>query len=238
MESKTNLIWIDVNYDNKENTSYLKEFKKIKTLKIKCFKDNDEAIKYIKAIKFEETTIIISGSLYTKFIEKFKENITDIYIIPKIVVFTKNKEDFIKYNGKNLDDSQFYFLGGVQLFFDDIKDFLLKPLTKKALNIENEENIFLTNCNAIFKPLNAFRKESTFNLTFEYIDCKEKLFYPLLYKSLIEMTKTDKIDIFTESLYNKYSESNTSIKKLLITIKNILNIPLELLSKYYARYIL
>ena len=171
----------------------------------------------------------------SKFIEKFKENITDIYIIPKIVVFTKNKEDFIKYNGKNLDDSQFYFLGGVQLFFDDIKDFLLKPLTKKALNIENEENIFLTNCNAIFKPLNAFRKESTFNLTFEYIDCKEKLFYPLLYKSLIEMTKTDKIDIFTESLYNKYSESNTSIKKLLITIKNILNIPLELLSKYYAR---
>ena len=49
------------------------------------------------------------------------------------------------------------------------------------------------------------------------------------------MTKTDKIDIFTESLYNKYSESNTSIKKLLITIKNILNIPIELLSKYYAR---
>ena len=235
MESKLNLIWIDVNYDNKENTSYLKEFNKIKTLKIKCFKDNDEAIKYIKAIKFEETNIIISGSLYTQFIENFKENITDIYIIPKIVVFTKNKEDFIKYNGKNLDDSQFYFLGGVQLFFDDIKDFLLKPLTKKALNIENEENIFLTNCNAIFKPLNAFRKESTFNLTFEYIDCKEKLFYPLLYKSLIEMTKTDKIDIFTESLYNKYSESNTSIKKLLITIKNILNIPLELLSKYYAR---
>ena len=49
------------------------------------------------------------------------------------------------------------------------------------------------------------------------------------------MTKTDKIDIFTESLYNEYSESNTSIKKLFITIKNILNIPLELLSKYYAR---
>ena len=49
------------------------------------------------------------------------------------------------------------------------------------------------------------------------------------------MTKTEKIDIFTESLYNKYSKDNKEMKNLLFTIKNILSIPLELLSKYYTR---
>ena len=41
-------------------------------------------------------------------------------------------------------------------------------------------------------------------LEFEYIDCKEKLGLPLLYKSLIEVTPNDKYDIFTNYIYNEY----------------------------------
>ena len=40
-----------------------------------------DSLVLIKSIKFEETNIIISGSLYSEFIKKFEENIRDIYII-------------------------------------------------------------------------------------------------------------------------------------------------------------
>ena len=87
-----NVIWFDENYDNEENTGYINELKEYHNLKIKCFKDIEEGMKYIKTIEFVETNIIISGRLYGKFIDKFKEELKDIYIIPKIIIFTKNKD--------------------------------------------------------------------------------------------------------------------------------------------------
>ena len=84
----TNVIWIDPNVDNEENTYYTQELKKIKNVKINCFKNVMDALTLIKNIKFSATNIIISGSLYSKFIEKFKENLTNIFIIPKIIIFT------------------------------------------------------------------------------------------------------------------------------------------------------
>ena len=50
----------------------------------------------IKKIKFSETNIIISVLICNEFIEKFEENWTDIFIIPKIIIFTSNKERFIE----------------------------------------------------------------------------------------------------------------------------------------------
>ena len=209
-----NIIWIDPNVDNKENKYYLKELNKIKNAKISCFKNVMDVLILIKKIKFSETNIIINGSIYNDFIEKFEEKLTDIFIIPKIIIFTSNKERFIEnnknYNNKN---NSFYNLGGIQTSFNDIKNFILKPLSK---------------------PINKKDREEENQLTFEYIDRKEKLVLPLLYKSLIEVTSTDKIEKYTEYLYNKYSE-NKEIKKLLYSIKNISDIPIELLSKYYTR---
>ena len=85
----------------------------------------------IKKIKFSETNIIISVLICNEFIEKFEENWTDIFIIPKIIIFTSNKERFIE-NNKNYNDkyTSFYNLGGIQTSFDDIKKFILKPLSK------------------------------------------------------------------------------------------------------------
>ena len=48
------------------------------------------------------------------------------------------------------------------------------------------------------------------------------------------MTSADNIQKFTEYLFNKY-QSNLEINKLLNSIQNMSNIPLELLSKIYAR---
>ena len=209
-----NVIWFDENYDNEENTGYINELKEYHNLKIKCFKDIEEGMNYIKTIEFVETNIIISGRLYGKFISKFKEELKDIYIIPKIIIFTKNKDTFLKNNNeyKNYIDNSFYNLGGVKTMFNDIKDFILSPLNKKIMNREDE-------C----------------KLTFEYIDCEEKLYYPILYKALMDTTRIDNIDLFTSKIYDKYKNENTEIKNLLNSIENIQNIPVELLSKYYTR---
>ena len=173
----SNIIWIDQNVDNEENNGYLKELKNYNYFKIKCFKNIDEAINEIKKIEFEETYIILSGKLYITFIEKFKENLKDMYIIPKIIIFTGNKEKFIEYNKEysSILNHPFYNLGGIKTSFNEIKQFILNPIiNKKILNRDDEGQ-----------------------LTFEYIDCKEKLGLPLLYKSLIEVTPNDKYDIFT-----------------------------------------
>ena len=82
-----NVIWFDENYDRGENIGYLNELKTYQNLKIKCFKKIEIGIKYIKAIKFEVTNIILSGRLYIEFIKKFRDEIKDIYIIPKIIIF-------------------------------------------------------------------------------------------------------------------------------------------------------
>ena len=204
----SNIIWI-----NEENSEYLEQLKVYKYFKIKSFKNVDEAINKIKELEFEETNIIISGKLYIKFIRKFRDNLKDIYIIPKIIIFTLDKEKFIENNEdySNLINHPFYNLGGVKTSFDEIKQFLLNPISKKILNRDDEGQ-----------------------LTFEYIDCKEKLGLPLLYKSLIEVTPNDKINNFTDYVYKNYSE-NKSIILLLDSIKDIPDIPIELISKYYAR---
>ena len=108
------IIWIDPNINNEENTNYLKQLKSFKNSKIYSFHNVLDSLVLIKSLKFEETNIIISGSLYNEFIKKFEENIRDIYIIiPKIVIFTLNKEKFLEKN-KNYNKYSFYSLGGIK----------------------------------------------------------------------------------------------------------------------------
>ena len=209
LELKT-IIWFDENYDNEENIGYINELKENTNLKIKCFKDIEDGMKYIKTIEFEETNIIINGRLYGKFIEKFKEEINDIYIIPKIIIFAENENDFLKNNDEyeNYINDSFYNIGGIKTAFKDIKNFILKPSNKKRMNRDD--------------------------IIFEYIDNKEKLLYPIKYKEIMDKTRIDNIDKFTDKIYNKY-QNNSRIKNFLNSIKDMQNIPIELLSKYYAR---
>ena len=58
---------------------------------------------------------------------------------------------------------------------------------------------------------------------------------PLLFKSLIDDASYDNMKEYTNSLYNTYSENYSQIKILLGTIKSMENVPIEILSKYYAR---
>ena len=210
-----NVIWIDGNIDNKENAEYLKDIKSNNSLIIETFKNTDDAIKYMKKLLFQETKVILSGRLYSKFIKDFKENLKEIFVVPKIIVFTGNKEKFIGYNKEYLNSENiFYSFGGIATSFIEIKEFLKDDFSNSSINnleISNEKQ-----------------------LIFEYLDDKNKLMLPLFYKSFLDNTSIEKINEYTNYLYNYYSNNNI-INKLLGPIKSVTNIPIEILSKYYAR---
>ena len=208
---KINVIWIDSNLDNEEIKYYINQLKLLGTLKLNSFKDVNQAIKYMKFIEFEETRIILSDSLYSEFINRFKENIVDICISPKIIIFTKNKNEFIR-NNKDYNKNIFYSSGGIATSFNEIKEFL------KNNNIINKIN-----------------KPDDIQLTFERIDNIDKLILPMFFKTLIDNQSINKIEEFTNELYNKYSSNNDKLKELLGPINSVSNIPIEILSKYYAR---
>ena len=234
------LIWIDPNIDNDENQGYVKSMKELGFSNIQCFKTTNEGINYIKTIKFESSKIILCGRLYIEFIKKFKENIKNLFLIPKIAVFTGNKYKFLEYNkdhkeNMNIINDPFYNFGKINESYDDIKEFLI---TKKStednepnnLNESNEKQLAIETINNKEK----LGDNNDIQLTFEYIDCIEKLELPLLYQSIINITKIDKIENYNEYLYSKYSKENNLIV-LLNDINKLPNTPIELLCKYYIR---
>lgn len=190
----TNVVWIDPEIDNLECAKYAQELKTFPLLKVNCYKDIDEGLDYIKAIQFEETKIILSGKIYNNFILKFKENIRDIFIIPKIIIFTYKYCNILQEDKYNFINDKFYNFGGIKTDFEEIKKFI------------RDENI------------NIYIKKEEPQLTFEYIDNKSKLILPLLLKALINKIEIDEIELYTESLYSKYSK-NKDIEKLLKSIK-------------------
>ena len=219
-----NIIWIDPNINNDENKEYSKKLKSMNMGSVGLFTEIGESIDYLKKIKFNDTKIIISGRLYSDFIKNFKVNILDMYIAPKIIVFTSNRDRFIENNEDYKDITNiFYTNGGVACEFNEVKVFL----EKDSIDIqENETEPIKTN------------ETYDLQLTFEYIDKKEKLMLPLLFKSLIDKTTNkdmENYNKYNKSVFEKYSNQNEKIKTLFGPIKSMPNIPIEILSKYYAR---
>lgn len=90
------IIWIDPNINSEENKNFLNELKSNGVIKIQCYDNLVEAMDYIKQIKFEETIIIVNWEIYNNFIKLFKENCININLVPKIIIWSKNKKEFMK----------------------------------------------------------------------------------------------------------------------------------------------
>ena len=187
------LIWIDPDINNREK-EYIKEELFSLNLKNNYFTNINDAMTLIKTIKFKETNIVIIDSLFFEFLENFKDDIKDMYIIPKIIIFSNNKEKFIEDNKNFKFDESFYSLGGIQTSLYEIKNFIINPVKEK--NIENDEN----------------------QLTFEYIDSKEKLVLPMMYQSLIEIKPDDKINTYTNYLFKNFQKKMKISKNYLIQL--------------------
>ena len=234
------LVWIDPKYENEENQSYIHNMKSLGFSNIKTFANTEEGINYIKNIQFESTKIILSGWLYIEFIKQFKESMKNLCIIPKIAIFTGNKNKFLEYNKTHKDNMEilnnnFFVYGGINESYEQIKEFLMnKKINEGAqlINI-NEDDEIKSTLGTIHNKENLTDNKNI-QLTFEYIDCIEKLELPLLYQSLINLTKIDNIEKYNKYLYSNYSKENNLIE-LLNDINKVSNIPIELLCKYYIR---
>ena len=241
----SNLIWIDTNIDNSENTKYSKELQTIKSLKeIKLFKKLDEAFDYMKIIKFEDTIIIVSGRFYSELVEKFKKKIIDMFFIPIIIVFTSSKSKFLEFNiDYEYYNNKFYAFGGIATQFEQIKNYLNKDLENNKdnysffdfHNLDESENI------KNLKPMGNKKENIFFNnsnepqLTIEFLDKKEQLLLPLFFKSLINDLSNEDIEKYTNLLYMSFSQDMSKTKLLFGSISSIPNIPIEILTKYYIR---
>ena len=72
--------------------------KKLEDLGYSEFTQVKEAIDHLKSIKFQETYIIIRDKIFSELIKYFKENIEFMYVIPKIIIFSTDKKNFIENN--------------------------------------------------------------------------------------------------------------------------------------------
>ena len=100
---KHNVVWIDDDLNSKEKLNFAEKINSLGSYTLKKYINVDSAIEFMKGIEFEETKIIISDKLYFDFVKKFKENILNMRIAPKIIIFSKNKQIFVSNNRNYLN---------------------------------------------------------------------------------------------------------------------------------------
>ena len=90
-----NVFWVDQNIKNEENQKYCSQIKSQYGITVEQFRDINSLFGKMKKINFDIAIIIISGELIGNYLEKFKEEQKDLYIIPIHIIFTNNKNDII-----------------------------------------------------------------------------------------------------------------------------------------------
>ena len=121
--SNTNgyIIWIDKNVNSQENEKYITKLIK-RNFKVDTCDDIYMGLNEILLNKdkyFKDIYLILNGSFNQDFFFQYKKYLTNILVVPKIAIFTKDKGIFLE-NNSNINDiieNKFYNLGGVQTFF-------------------------------------------------------------------------------------------------------------------------
>ena len=220
------ILWLT---DMKNNIEY-KYFEKFANNFSKCnskiFTTISIIINYIKKIKFINTYIIITDSepLFSDFIYGFLSNIKDFYVIPKFIMYTRQKD-----NESNSSNNCFYNYGGKKSSFDYILLFI-----KKEQEITNYEISSFSDTLRVRSKFLKNREDEEIKLIFDPIEELNQMYLPLYYKTMVRIKDTDNFDKFTKSLYEEY-KGDDDIEKLLSQIINLRNIPKELLCKYWLR---
>ena len=236
------IIWIDKNVNDNENKAYLNEVNFSNTQQdinihefnndnilndIKTFIDIKSGINYLKKLKFVQVIVIISGSFFKDFIIKLKKNYKDIYVIPKIIIFTteKRKKSLIKdfnYNEKNKNN--FIWFGGIKTTFEEVKYFINSQQTENT-------NIHIPIINT---EISTNVPESQEYYLFDQVEDEKDLILPAFYRVFIDMPKAKDNNNFILKICSDY-KNDMQLYQLMNPIKYIQNIPFALLSKYYAR---
>ena len=232
-----NVIWLDPNIDIIENSEKLKL--KLDSLNIKIIKNLNEAINHLKKTKFKQIKLILTEEIYTKFVQKYKENLVNMNFSLTVYIYKITEEGKIIFNNNynsNNDNNNFNYINN-----NDNKEYttyeeILFEFGGIINDLDELENIL-----KLGKDILEYEetKKDTFDipvqLTFEFIDNKTKLLLPLSFKSLIDKAANDNMIEYTNTIFDVYSH-NSDIRKLLNDIQSFNNITIENLSKYYAKF--
>ena len=253
---KTEVLSIDT-LDEKNRD----ELASMDSINFKHFDDINKAISFLKLITFSDPKIIINSNLFHEFVEKLPENKSDLKCTPKIIIFTKEKQYFIDNNENYIknNDNCYIFLG-IATTFEEIKEMLddnympqkidFKPKVKITANIVEPKVKITANivepkvkmaANIIPKPIIEIKLKpdienfsNDIQLTFEYIDNKNKLLLPLYFKAIIDKTLLDDGKKFIYFLDRKYSKNNYKLKVILDFLKSKSVVPIDILSKKFV----
>ena len=212
-EILSEVLWIHKNKFKNQNNIF-KSVLTERKLEIKEVFDIISGIEEMKNIKFKCIYVIISGSMFSEFIQKFRENISQIYCIPIIAMFTQHKESCKKYEYAN---HPFYNAGGIHTEYEELIKVFLTFDTIATFEIE--KNIIST----------VYNNEC---FSFEKIDSIPKLYFPFIYSKFIQKINDNDINEFHENIL-KYD--NDEIKKLIYPLVYLSEIPIEILVKFWLR---
>ena len=215
----TYIIWIDKNVNRDKNKEYQKTIESYNNIELKCFEEVEKGIEYIKQIKFQKTIIITSGRLYPKFYYSLKSCEHELYIIPKIIIFTGNAITFYSQIDKSLPiDDSFYNIGKVVDNIEEVKKFIETSINN--YNCEFEEN-----------EENRIKNE---NLIFRTISNENELILPIFYSKYLINTTEEQIYNFNNEV-SKMKDNDEIIQFLFSQLVEAKKIPINILIKFWLR---
>ena len=179
----------------------------------------EEAFNYINELAFVETFIILNEEIKNNFYEKFKKNLKTIRIIPKFFILSENEEDLC-----STKDFYDYRKGN----FQKIKNFILNLIKER----EKEYQKILKKIDEEERKKNEKVENSNIN---EYnFENNISLINPFMNK-LISNCFTSKEEVYEQNkwLCDNFFSSDKDENDYLYQIKDIYNIPIELLCKHY-----
>jgi hypothetical protein len=207
------VIWIHRNMFKDLNQEFISFLNK-RNLKFTEAFDVCSGIEIIKTFKFKYIYIIVSGSMFSDFVQEFKKNLIHISCIPVITIFTLNKE---KYEKEEYGNHPFFNPGGIHVLYSELIQTFLKfdSLISKTFEKNQITPIYNNEC-----------------INFEKIDSIPKLYFPFIYSKLIEDLEDNKILEFNKNILKYGNEKITNLIYPLIFLKKI---PIEILVKYWLR---
>ena len=220
------LIWIDHNIDNQENSYYQNILNDI--LYLKGFKTIIEGLEEIKKIKFKKVILMISSSLFNQFLPIFEKEKNKICCCLNIIIFTQKEKIFEieKICNENKNISSGYLFDKTKIFDDieKIKNYIIKSKEKHIKFTDHFETIDKDNKIYFDEKIDNFEKINNF----------EELILPLYFHKSIEPITYEEIHNFNYYLLTLYDGKNEIIKDLIMQFDNIPEMPIEIICKYWA----
>ena len=208
------LIWIDQNIDNDENTNYQQQLKQ-NNISYKAYHSIQDALDEIKQIKFRRVILLLNINMFKDFIQLFEIERNNICCSLNILVFTYNKK-FVKDICSNNKEILSGYLFNQNNIFTEIEEIISYIKKGKRMSLEHFE---------VIKDTIYYQEGG-----FEKIENYEQLILPLFFHKLVEPITIEEIHSFNYYLSTFKGDIKNTIKQL----DNNADMPNVIISKYWA----